>query len=96
MLLKKKNKKKKKKGSIPVLVELLKVDHKEKDYYNYTNSHIDLLSIVQPTNNFNMTFQKPHLEINHHDRQKIPINDTKYYNHSIETMHISLHEHYCF
>lgn len=51
------------------------MDHKEKDYYNYTNSHIDFLSIVQPTNNFNMTFQKSHLEISHHDQQKIPIND---------------------
>lgn len=88
--------KKKKKKPIPILVQLLKVDHKEKDYYNYTNSHIDLLSTLQPTNNFNMTFQKSHLEISHHDQQKIPINDTKCYNHRIETMHTSLHKHYYF
>ncbi len=32
----------------------------------------------------------------YHDRQKTPINDIKCYNHRIETMHISLHKHYCF
>jgi hypothetical protein len=31
-----------KKRPIPILVKLLKVDHKEKDYFNYTNSHIYL------------------------------------------------------
>jgi hypothetical protein len=40
MLLQYKDEQKKK--TIPILVKLLKVDHKEKDYYNYTNSHIDL------------------------------------------------------
>ncbi len=68
MLLQYKNEQKKR--PIPIFFKLLKLDHKEKKYYNYTNSHVDLLSIVQPTNNFNMTFQKPHLEVNHHDQQK--------------------------
>ncbi len=61
----------KKRRPIPILVKLLKVDRQEKDYYNYTNSHMNLLSICQPTN-FNITFQKPPLEINIMIDKKFP------------------------